>query len=470
MNTIDKLGDEETFRQIVERSITSFIDDEITALAQSSFFGCSELQEVSLPLVTELPRAAFQKCSKLTTFNWSNIMKINDYAFDSCGFTEVNGPLVTYLGMYAFSQCSSITNAKFPKATTIKESAFSSCSKLSSLIVGTELADETAICTLGNSNALPSSIGAIYVPYNLVEKYKTAKNWSSFTDKIQPYETPVSCQSLTITVEDVPWYKTSAKVHYEAVCTYSIEGVMQTGTKVFKGDTVSDTFSTNPSEESSRQIEVSYTFLGQTATMIITQGRCVGDPTGGTIFYIDSSADGVYEFYDINGELISDVAVGDKPSSYKIITPGSKDKYYILHEKLYGTSLGWTYSTTGGNTHVWANLGTKTAIGTGKSNTATVLAADDGAYISEYPPTIWYQLQQIRNAYTNGCNDWFVPSMGEAGEVRKAGLMALEFNNNYIWISSESNSTHAYMWKYYDQDWGHQYKSTYGSVFVVRAF
>ena len=30
MNTIEKLGDDETFRQIVERSITSFEDNELT--------------------------------------------------------------------------------------------------------------------------------------------------------------------------------------------------------------------------------------------------------------------------------------------------------------------------------------------------------------------------------------------------------------------------------------------------------
>ena len=101
---------------------------------------------------------------------------------------------------------------------------------------------------------------------------------------------------------------------------------------------------------------------------------------GGTIFYIDSSADGVYEFYDINGELISNVAVGDKPYSYKVVTPGSKDKYYILHNELYG-SLRWTYYKN--SSYVYTSLGTGgTAIGTGKSNTATVLAADDGSYIT----------------------------------------------------------------------------------------
>ena len=471
MNTIEKLGDEETFRQIVERSITSFIDDELTSLYKYSFYKCKELQEVSLSLVTELSESAFYECSKLTAVDLPNVAKINSSVFRFCGLTEVNGPLVTYIGSSAFRDCPSLTNAKFPKATSIQDQAFYGCSSLSSLIVGTELDDETTICKLSSTSSLPSSIEVIYVPYTLQEQYKTATNWSSFADKIQAYDVPISCQSLTITAEDVPWYKTSTIIHYEAVCTYSIKGMMQTGTKVFKGDIVSNTFSTNTSEESSRQVEISYTFLSKTATTTITQERYRTDLVGGAIFYIDSSADGVYEFYNINGELISDVAVGDKPYSYRIITPGSKDKYYILHDEPY-TSLRWTYYKNG--SYVFNNLGTRDQIGTGKSNTATVLAADDGAYAaadSNGYPTIWYKLQQIRNAYTGGNNDWFVPSWREMQQALTAGLIPSPYHNSYLWSSSELSSDSRNAWAVRDTSASSSDKSTTSlPVFFTRAF
>ena len=423
LNTIEKLGDEETFRQIVERSITSFTDDELTAIARYSFAGCQKLQEVSLPLITTLPG-------------------------------------------YAFYKCSNLCNVKFPKVTSIRDNVFDSCSSLSSLIVGTELDDETAICTLNYTNAIPSSIGVIYVPYNLVEKYKTATNWSSFADKIQGYEVPVLCQSLTITAEDVPGYKTSTTIHYEAVCTYSIEGMMQTGTMVFKGNVTSDTFGKNPSSDSSRSIEVSYTFLGKTATATITQGKYVGDPLGGTIFYIDDTADGVYEFYDAEGNVISSVAVGDSPAMYKVLTPGTKDKYYVCNTTLYPNSR-WTYHKNGN--YVLNSLGaTGTAIGTGKTNTNIVMAADDGAYItsdSNGYSTIWYQLQQTRA--TTGCNDWFIPSKDEMDAVQTAGIIS--FSNKYIWSSSEYSSRYAWTWN--NSNWRENFsKYNYFSVFFVRAF
>ena len=510
MNTIEKLGDEETFRQIVERSITSFEDNELTEVAQYSFYNCDKLADVSIPnattirdyvfnkctnlnsldllkvtsmgnyafyrcsllpeisfpLLTTVPPHAFKNCTALSAFNLPKVTQIHDSAFYSSGLTSAEFPLVTSVEDFAFCDCKNLSTAKLPKAKSIGSSAFSRCSSMASVIVGTELDDETAICTLGSTDAFPSSIGAIYVPYNLQDKYKTATNWSSFADKIQGYEQPVACQSLTITAEDVPGYKTSTKVHYEAVCTYSIEGMMQTGTKVFKGDAVSDTFSANPSEESSRQVEVSYTFLGQTATTTITQDKYMGNPVGGTIFYIDDTAAGEYEFYNADGNVISDVKVGDKPAMYKVLTPGTKDKYYVCDTTLYPNSR-WTYYKNG--KYVYNKLGTGTAIGTGKTNTDTVMSADDGAYItsdSKGYSTIWYQLSQARSLSLGGNTDWFIPSSDEMDKVSTSGIISL--SGKYIWSSSENGSDRALGW--YSSYWGSNYKGEDYPVFFVRAF
>ena len=402
MNTIEKLGDEETFRNIVERTITEFEDNEI------------------------------------------EIVKT-----------------------FAFSSCSALTSVSLPLAASIGDSAFDSCSKLTTLYIGTE---SDTVCTLSDTNAIPSNVTKIYVPFHLVDKYKTATNWSSFSSKITAYEEPVECVSLSITADNAPWYATTTTVHVTATCKYNLAGVSQgDATKVFTWDDTSVAFERN-SEESQKNVTVNFEFLGVSASTIMVQDKYRTDLVGGTIFYIDSSADGVYEFYDINGELISNVAVGDKPYSYKVITPGSKDKYYILHDELYD-SLGWTYYKN--SSYVYTSLGTGTAIGTGKSNTATVLAADDGAYVtanSNGYPTIWYKLQQTRDAFTGGNNDWFIPSRYEAEEVRKAGLMESGFKNKYIWSSSESSSQYASYWNSNTQVWNYYNKNNNLSVFFARAF
>ena len=43
MNTIEKLGDEETFRNIIERTITEFEDSEIEAIGEHAFQYCKAL-------------------------------------------------------------------------------------------------------------------------------------------------------------------------------------------------------------------------------------------------------------------------------------------------------------------------------------------------------------------------------------------------------------------------------------------
>ena len=141
---------------------------------------------------------------------------------------------------------------------------------------------------------------------------------------------------------------------------------------------------------------------------------------GGTIFYIDDTADGVYEFLDARGNSIETVKVGDRPYAYRVIKKGSKDKYYVYHDEVYD-NLKWTYYKKGA--YVYEPLGTSLAVGCGKINTEIVMAKDNGAYItadSNGAPTIWCQLQQTRLAKAGGCDDWFIPSTHEISKARKA--------------------------------------------------
>ena len=145
------------------------------------------------------------------------------------------------------------------------------------------------------------------------------------------------------------------------------------------------------------------------------------NPVGGTIFYIDDTADGVYEFYDTDGNVIENVQVGDRPYAYKIAASGSKDKYYVYHDEIYD-NLRWTYYKDGEYVSELTGASGE-GMGTGKTNTEIVMTKNNGAYItadSDGLPTIWYQLQQARNAKVGGCDDWFVPSSDEAEKLRLA--------------------------------------------------
>lgn len=207
-------------------------------------------------------------------------------------------------------------------------------------------------------------------------------------------------------------------------------------------------------------------------------------PVGGKIFYIDDTADGIYEFFDADGNPIKNVQVGDRPYYYRVIKKGSKDKYYVYRDKVYD-NLEWTYCKDKGYVH--ESLGTSEDIGSGKTNTEKVMAKDNGVYItvnSNGRPTIWHQLQQIRNAKADGCDDWFIPSLYEVEKLRKAiksgiitgGAIAGSsysdsvFNSKWLWSSSEASVQNAWFWYYNNQYWTINNKYYNYSVFFARVF
>lgn len=205
---------------------------------------------------------------------------------------------------------------------------------------------------------------------------------------------------------------------------------------------------------------------------------------GGTIFYIDDTADGVYEFLDVHGKVIENVQVGDRPYYYRVLKKGSKDKYYVYHDEVYD-NLRWTYCKE--DSYVYESLDTSGDRGLGKTNTKIVMAKDNGAYItsdSNGIPTIWYKLQQVRDARVAGCNDWFIPSAYEVNELRTAvksgsitrGTIAeysywdSVFANKWIWSSSDSFAQNSWLWNGYSQYWHYYGKDSTYSVFFTRAF
>lgn len=162
MNTIERLGEEETFRNIVERGITEFEDNKIDVIRDFAFYNYSTLTSVSFPVVTSIGISAFNGCNKLTS---------------------VSIPNATSIASNAFYGCSSLTSVSFPNAISIGDSAFRSCSKLTTIYVGT---NTSTVCTLGTSAFNDcTKLTNIYVPATLVDSYKLATNWSSYADKIK---------------------------------------------------------------------------------------------------------------------------------------------------------------------------------------------------------------------------------------------------------------------------------------------
>lgn len=97
-------------------------------------------------------------------------------------FTEfVNFSGIMILGGSAFYGCTSLAEIALPASLEgIGKSVFRGCKSLQYIRI-----EATTPPTLSETNAIPSTIGAIYVPNKSVSAYQAATNWSNFATKIK---------------------------------------------------------------------------------------------------------------------------------------------------------------------------------------------------------------------------------------------------------------------------------------------
>ena len=180
---------------LINRSITSIENSEVTSIGYNAFRDCANLTSVSFPNVTSINPFAFRDCANLTSVSFPNVTSIGYNAFQNCAnltsvsfpnvtsigpsafqncanLTSVSFPNVTGIGYSAFQECTNLTSVSFPNVTDIRVNAFLDCTNLTIVILGKRV-------TLSNSNAFSGTGNAIiYVQPEDLSWYSTATNWS----------------------------------------------------------------------------------------------------------------------------------------------------------------------------------------------------------------------------------------------------------------------------------------------------
>ena len=158
---------------------------QLAGINNNAFYGCTSLAEITLPAgLTSIGNSAFQNCSSLArVLNLENtkVTIIRDGAFRYCSsLAEIALPdTLTSIGNFAFQGCK-LSHIILPEGvTSIGVGAFDT-SSLQYIRI-----EATTPPTLESTNAIPSTIGAIYVPDESVAAYQAATNWSSFASKIK---------------------------------------------------------------------------------------------------------------------------------------------------------------------------------------------------------------------------------------------------------------------------------------------
>ena len=145
--------------------------------------------------------SAFESCTSLIQVNLPMCEYIGIYAFKACtSLSQVILPVCSYIGYGAFMACYSLTNINLPVCSYIESQAFAHCDSLSQIDLpmcsylgnwalsgSTIILRYDGVVTAGGSFPIGGNPSTkVYVPASLVDAYKSAENWSVFSDQIFP--------------------------------------------------------------------------------------------------------------------------------------------------------------------------------------------------------------------------------------------------------------------------------------------
>ena len=212
ITTIDEYEAKDTSVELVDGSVTEFTNEEVTSISNYTFAGCSLLQSVNIPNCTIINTSAFEGCTSLQSVNFPACTSMRSWVFQNCtslqsitlpactnissyafrdctSLQSVNLPVCTSINGWVFQNCTSLQSVSFPACTSIGSGAFSGCTSLMSLTLG--CSSVAKLCTSDAFTSTPmiystytGSFGSIYVPFSLVDAYKTAANWSRYSNRI----------------------------------------------------------------------------------------------------------------------------------------------------------------------------------------------------------------------------------------------------------------------------------------------
>ena len=122
----------------------------------------------------------------ITEYSNFTIEAIPDYSFYECtSLLNIDIPVAKTIGENAFKGCSKLGRIDLQSATRIGEEAFYGCTALRSVV----LANEEVVCVLDDKDAFSNNQNRyFYVPTSLLNDYKAANQWSTYSSSFRAIE------------------------------------------------------------------------------------------------------------------------------------------------------------------------------------------------------------------------------------------------------------------------------------------
>lgn len=187
--TVNVSGDvDAVVAKFIAGTITT-IESKATKVCDYGLRGMTSISKVSLPNATTLGTYALYGCTAITEVDMPKVTTLGTYAFARCsGFTYLKLPKAGAIPQFCFNYCSKLVTLDLPSVSSFAASAMASCSKLTALILRRSTMVSLGSANVLNGTPIASGTGYIYVPSNLVDSYKAAKNWSTFASQFRAIE------------------------------------------------------------------------------------------------------------------------------------------------------------------------------------------------------------------------------------------------------------------------------------------
>lgn len=199
-------------------------------------------------------------------------------------------------------------------------------------------------------------------------------------------------------------------------------------------------------------------------------------PIGGKVFLDNGDNGATYTFYDADKNEItySNLDSLNNAVYYTVDGSGSKDRFYVVASDSSKSDYNSTYGVNRGDYSLWGYCyittgATTDSIGSGKTNTAQILAIEDTS--GYYEDSIWKWLNDVNSNEYGGCSDWFIGSNAECDALNSSGKVGSLFSSEELWSSVESDSDRAwYCYWYYGICWYDHFKDDSNGAVAFRAF
>ena len=190
---------EELYKGLLDGSLTSFkAPASITSLASYRFATFTDLKEIDLTGITEIPDYLCFNCPNVDYFKLNTesiITVLNSYCFSRFGYNrespennifefDFRNSTFNSIGQNAFEGGTSITankyfNIQFPVTlNSIGDNAFQYTDHFNIYF------NSASVPTIQSNTFSNTTNNKIFVPYNSINTYKTATNWTTVADSI----------------------------------------------------------------------------------------------------------------------------------------------------------------------------------------------------------------------------------------------------------------------------------------------